>query len=438
MGSQFLINSTPHDLKYLQDIFDEYTFYVSQLVLNVFNGVSQNIGIPNPDKLASRPPNQLQKGFLSGMVNLGRKIHGYIGRKIGKSPYDLFTIRGMKLYKKDKPLTNAEWIQFEKQVVDYLNPYLSSLGEEMAVKGFLMAMASNEMEQQGKTIQQYGKRSYEQIENDFFAGAVPDSFLSAEDRYKMDSEYKQGMTLAYTQVGDYITNVSDAVRSSVRKQITAGHRLGKSPRELASDMYWAHEDKPELKDYTAEIIMRDWKRVSHTEFSMIHEKGKLAQTESQAKESIKSPEKAVYKLFSGSGVCDYCGEHQGTIVRQVPASFGNMGTDNLKDMGIDDPYTNTALWSGKNNRGRKRKNWWICTPAHVWCADSFSTINPEIQEYDKEVGRIKLKTDKKLERFIPQDFTDELETQKRIYRERQDILVKERSESLISKEKKKI
>lgn len=438
MDQGFLKTKTPHDLKYVQEIMNDFTFYISQLILNIFNGVTKNLGISNLDKIASKPPKKLQKGFLSGMKSIGKKIYGYVGRKIKKSPYDPFEVKGLNLYKKGKPLTNAEWVQFEKQVVDYLNPYLSGLGEEMAVKGFLLAMASNEMEQQGKTIQQYGKKSYEQVENQYFAGVVPDTFMSAEDRYKMDDEYKKNMSVAYNQVGEYISNISDKVSNSVREQILAGHRLDKNPGEIASDLYWAHVDKPELKEFTAEIVMRDWKRVAHTEFAMLHEKGKMAQSESQAQQSIKDPTKAVYKVFSGSGQCDFCDEHQGTIVRQVPANFGNKGTDSLKTLGIDDPYTDIAIWSGKSNYGRPQSQWWICAPAHPWCADSFSVINPEIQEYDKELGTVKLKTDKELERFIPTDFTEEIDSLRRKYREQQDILAKERADSLIREGKKKL
>lgn len=437
----FLGDTTSHDLKYIQDLQDEYTYYVSQLILNIYNGVAANLGIKNPDMLAARSPRELrlEKGFLSGMTGIGRKIRGYIGRKIKKSPYEAFEIKGLNLFRKDKPMTNADWLVFERQVINYMRPYLEGLGEEMAVKGMLLAMASNEMEQQGKGSIQYGKKSYEQIEKEMFGGYVPDTIIGAEERFNIEEEVSRATGIAYVKAADFLQDTSKEVQGAVKEQVIRAHRLGNSPTELASDLYWMKEDIPEIKEYTAEINMRDFRRVANTELAMIHERGKIAQYEVQARKSVDKEADPVYFTFQGGGVCDWCKPRQGDIARLIPMDLvGNERDDTLSSRGIKDPHTDICVWQGKNNIGYKKAEWRLATPAHPFCADTFSRIYPDIQKYDKATGRIKYIAGKEFVKFIPQDFMDELEGEKAKYRERQDILAKKRAESLLREGKQKI
>lgn len=424
------LQAPEHDLKYIQDLTGEFYYYVAQLIVRVYMGVCRNIGVANPDTLAAHPPTQLAKGYLGGLAQLGSRLKRIVGRRL--NPNADFVLRGMKLYKKDgKPLTVAEWRAFEKQVTDYLRPYLDSLAEEMAVKGILLSMASSEMEKQGKSVVQYGMRSYKQIENEYFHGYIPDSLRSMEDRYKMDANVKKETALAYTRAADYMTRIDDRLRSSVKRQIEYAHRHDLSASELASNLFWSKEDIPELGDYTAQVNLRDWRRVAHTELATIHERGKLAIYEDDAQNSLDNPEKAVYLVFNGTGRCEWCKDHQGTIVRLIPLeAVGDEMDDSLSSKGIEDPYTNTAVWPGKNNVGLKQSQWRICTPVHPWCGDTFSRIYPEFQEYDKDTGRIRYKLGKEVEKYVPTDIIDEIETEKAKYRQRQDILAKQRAESL--------
>ncbi len=436
---RFLEDTTPHDLKYIQDLSDEFTNYYAQLILNVFNGVALNLGVVNPDMLGVRSPRELrlEKGFLSGMSALGKRIHGYIGRKLKKTPFQPFKIKGLKLYRKDKPMTYQEWRDFESQVLEYIRPYVDGLGEEMAVKGVLLAMASSEMEKQGRAVKQYGKVSYEQLEKEMFNGYVPDSMVSAQERFDITREVDRAIQLGYTQAADHMTNIEDNLRTAVKEQVQAAHRIGKTPMELASDLYWMKDDKPELKKFTAEIVMRDWRRVAHTELAYVHERGKIAQYEDKARKSIDNPEEAIYLVFNGTGRCDWCEPRQGEIVRLIPLEVvGNERDDTLSSRGINDPHTNIAVWQGKNNVGFKKKEWRICTPVHPWCGDTLSRIYPDMQEFDTDIKRIKYKLGQEFEKHIPEDFVDELESERAKYRERQDILAKKRAESLLSEEKK--
>lgn len=424
---------TPHDLKYIAELSDEFTYYISQLMLHVYNGIIDNIGISSSSLLkAKKKSTKLTKSKIKG---LSKKIKGFIGRTL-PSIKSKFWPKKIKLYqekfKKYYVPDKATFDEFKNQVSDYMQPYLDGLSEEMAVKGVLLSMVSLQEENQGKTIKSYGsKRGYLDIEQDYFSGAIPDTIRSAQERYNLSDNIQQAINHSHSRTADYITEMKGQLLTSVREQITTAARQNKSPQKLASDLYWMKRDKPELKQYTAEMNMRNWRRVANTELAHIHETGKLAAMEDEAEKSIDGTAKPIYMHFNGSGRCDWCKSKLGTIVRLVPASLSGGNTDSLKSMGIDDPFTDIGIWPGKNNFNRKKSEWWICTPAHPNCPDSFSKIDPESQEYDRKQKRLKYKHGKEFEdKYIPKWFLDRLDTTQAILDQREDRMAKDRAKGI--------
>lgn len=422
--AHFLKDTTKHDLHYLQDLSDELTNYFAQIIISIYDGVTRNIG-QKPEPL----PSDLKKGIFSRFAKLGLKLRGIIGRSIKQKPNKPFVVKGLNLYKKGKPLTNAQWNSFNRQVLNHLRPQIDGVAEEMAVKGVLLSMASSEAERQQKNIEDYGKKSYKQVENEYFGGAIPDTIRSANQRFNMSPNIKKNIALNYNRVADYVTNVNDEIRTSIKQQVIAAHRTNKSASELASDLYWQKVDKPEMKQYTAEINSRNWLRVAHTELAMAHESGKLAQYEDQAERSIDNPDAAIYFAFTGAAICDWCNPRLGTIVRLIPVDKVAGNIDSLKALGIDDSMTDIAIWEGKVNVGRKKANWWICCPSHPYCSCSFTRIDPANQEWDKKTKRIKYKHGKEFEKYIPDWFVKEKETLQASIQKKQDLAAKKREEN---------
>jgi hypothetical protein len=393
------------DLKYLSDLSDEVTYYVSQLVLEICHGVSRNIGVQDPDRLASRPPKRLTKGFLDGMKEIAHKLKGMVGRDRSIHP---FQVRGLNLYRKGKPLTGDQWREFERQVLDYLRPHLEGLNEEMAVKGVLLAMAAREAEAQQKQVSEYGKHSLEQVEQDAFAGYIPDSIRSAEERLHINRDIQRAMVYGHDHAAQYVQRVNDEVREAIRQQVVNAHRLGKTPEQLASDLYWMKDEVPEMKKYTAQALLRNWKRVAVTELAYIHEAGKMAANEDKARQSMNAPELAIYYVFS-RGTCPWCRTHQGTLVRHIPLDqVGNEADDSLSSRGIEDPHTDIAIWQGKNNVGYRQAQWRVCTPAHPWNTATMVRIHPDAQEYDQKTHAIRYKRVKDFEQYIPEEFKQQM------------------------------
>lgn len=415
-----------HSLKYLQDLSEELTNYLARSIFSIYDGVTRNIG-QNPNLIIKG--SSLQKGFLSRFKKLGFKLRGIVGRSIKQKPDAPFIVRGLSLYKKGKPMTTRQWQKFNDQIVSYMRPYIDGLAEEMVVKATLLSMASNEAERQNKKMEEYGNRSYKQVENEYFGGAIPDTIRGAEQRFPLSKNVKQAIGLNYNRVADYITNVQDDLRTSIKQQVLTAHRQKKTAMELASDLYWQKVDVPEMKKYTAEITAKDWRRIAVTELAMVHEDEKLAQYEARAEASMFDSNYAAYFVFTGSGICDFCSKHQGKIVRLVPIDQVKGNSDSLKSMGINDSITDTAIWVSKNNVGRKKANWWLCTPSHPYCADSFVTIDPEKQGWDPKEKRVRYKGGDRFKQYLPEWFTKENDTLQAEIQKQEDLEAKKRVET---------
>lgn len=402
-------DNDPHHIRYVQDLADALNLEVANVILEVFNGVARSMGIEDPDKLAAKPPQQLAKGYLGGMREIAKKLKKYFNRKRASSP---LVLRGNVLYRDGKPLTVEQWRAIEDQIGNYMRKHLDSVAEEAAVKAILLGLASAEADQQAK----YGERTLEQIEKSHFNGYIPDSEQSATRRYKLSRDVKSAITAAKQRAAQMVQTKENGVKEAIRMQVVeavtrAEKEKPRRPRdqvarELASDLYWMREDKPELKRFTAEAMMRDWQRVALTETAMIHESGKLAATEHQAREAKEDPDKAVYFAFVGPARCDDCRRRLGTIAKQVPADEAG----DRKDDRIVDEYASITTWIGKSNFGRKKADWWTCTPLHPRCDCTWVRIYPDSQQYDPKTKSIRFTGGEQFRKFLPKRFVQELDS----------------------------
>lgn len=379
---------TPHTVRYLDDLEREYYRYMAALIVNVFDGVARSLGVPDPDALAEKPPWALAKGFLSGLKGMFRRLKGIFGRK-ADDPGRPFTIKGRPVYVKGKPMTVGEFRDFEKQVTDYMRPYLDNAAEEITVKAFMLAMASARAERQGQRPDEYGKRSYKEIEDTDFKGYVPDTIQSVKARYRIPATVEDSMIRNQLRTAQYVQRIDENVRNAIRAQVLRANEEGLTPKQLASNLYWMKKEDREMRRVfdnpsTAEQLVRDWHRVAVTEIAYLHEAGKMALFDAEAAEG--SP---VYFVFGGSGRCDWCASHQGAVVRLIPLSdVGADMDDSLSARGINDPHTDIAVWQGKSNFGFKKAAWRVTTPAHPYCRDTFIRFFPGKQRWNAEKGDV--------------------------------------------------
>lgn len=378
------------DEKYFEDLLEYFDAYVKVVINEIFVGIGVSLGLPEKEayKLAKTDPKKLEKAnFFS---NIFEKFKNIFKHKVPK-----FRIK-QNIFNNGKPLSEQQWAVINKSISDYWKKQTQPVVEDATVKAYVLGIKTAKMRrdgkpQTGKSLIEILKKEKEEKGEDFSS-----KFEEAYRSYDFKNSEKNAMNKAFSNIAMYVSETETDVREAIRKNITEGINEGKSPTEVASDLYWNVQKETGQK--TAESVRKNWSRIAATEMNNIFEAGILAPEEARAMESLKNPEKAVYFIRTG-GTCDWCVPRQGTLVRLVPSSIVPGDTDSLKAMGIDDPNTDIAIWIGKNNIGRKKADWWICCPAHPWNRASFSPIDLKTQEYDKKLGRVVDKVPESLRRY---------------------------------------
>jgi hypothetical protein len=375
-------------LRYLEDLSEELEAWGAILQASVIYGFLKSIGIDASKTSQLAKAEDAGESLFQFMKRAKKRLKGILGNRL--DPDRAFIVRGLPVYRRGKQMSVKDWERFEKEVTKYLHPYLDTLSSEVATKSVLLAFVTAENESKAKQAGEYRNKTFKQVQGSYYASDMPEDFEKANGDIKFSPSVKRGYAIAFANAAQHITAMDENIRKAVRAQIAAAVRDQKSPAQLASDIYWLKDDRPDLKDMNFEAMNRSWRRVAHTEIAFAHETAKAATYEAQAEESIDKPEKALYFVYTG-GTCEFCREHEGDIVRLVPTSaVRDVNNESLKSMGIDDQYTDIAWWPGKNNVGKKRADWDVCTPAHPHSKATMQRFFPADQVWNKDAHRPKL------------------------------------------------
>jgi len=378
------------DEKYLEDLIEYFSAYVSAVISEIFVGIGVNLGLSEKEayKLAKTDPNKLEKAnFFNNVFEKFKNIFKY---RIPK-----FRLK-KQVFNNGKPLSEAQWKIINESISKYWKENTQKITEDATVKGFILGRNTSKyrkakVDNTGKSLEKIIKQ--EEKENGKKFG---DRFEEAYKNYDFKNSEKNAMNRAFSNIAMYVSNTEDEVKQAIRKNITEGINDNKTATEIASDLYW--NVQKETGNETAESVRKNWHRIAATEMNSVFEAGILAPYEAEAMEGLKKG-KGVYFVRVG-GSCDWCLPRQGTLVRLVPLSIvADTGDESLKSMGIEDPYTDIAIWVGKNNIGRKKPDWMICCPAHPYNRASFSPIDLDTQEYDPKLKRVVDKVPESLRRY---------------------------------------
>lgn len=365
------------DEKYLEDLIEYFSAYVSAVISEIFVGIGVNLGLSEKEayKLAKTDPNKLEKAnFFNNVFEKFKNIFKY---RIPK-----FRLK-KQVFNNGKPLSEAQWKIINESISKYWKENTQKITEDATVKGFILGR--NTSKYRKAKVDNTGKSLSEIIKQE---RKIPDNFKTAYENYDFKNSEKNAMNRAFSNIAMYVSNTEDGVKQAIRKNITEGVNDNKTATEIASNLYW--NIQKETGNETAESVRKNWHRIAATEMNSVFEAGILSQTESESMESLKDPSKAVYYIRIG-GQCDWCKPRQGTIVRQIPESIADRSTESLREIGIEDPITDIYIYTGKNNVGRKKADYFLCCPAHPFNSATFQRFNPEIEKYNSKTGRVERK-----------------------------------------------
>lgn len=385
-----------HDVKYIRELIEYYSGYMSEVINEIYIGVSVSLGLGEKEayQLANRKPGQLEKGFFGDLWNRFKSVFSY------KAP----KFRPKKgLFGTGEPMTAKQWDVFNRSLDEYWQKAANDITGDVTTKSFLLGRQTTQFRDKKKP---YKNKSLYQVVKDQYNGNMPKRIDEAYRKYDFKNSEKKIYNKSLSDVSMYVTQANNDIKNAIRQQVTAGIAEGKSSVEIASDMYWnIQKDEQMMNKYSAETLKRNWNRVAATEMAYVYEAGILAPHEGEAMESLKDPGKAKYFVRIG-GTCKWCQGKQGTVVRLVPSEIvEDHKEESLKSMGIDDPNTDIAIWPGKSNVGLKQDKWNICCPAHPYNVATFAPINLKDEFYNPKTKSVEKRQEK--QKFVPQakDYT---------------------------------
>jgi len=377
-----------YDVKYMRELLEYTNAYFYSLINEIYTGVAINLGMSSSDayKLAKNNPNDLKKAkFFS---NIFEKFKGIFKHKVPKFRYD------KQIYGKGEPMSPEQWDKFNNYIDDYWKKNANVVAEDISIKSYMLGKETAKFEEKKKP---YKNKSLLQITEDQFDGKMPDDIVTAYKNYDFTNAEKNIVNKSYSDVAMYVTQTDNNIQEAIRNQISLGMDNNLSPQEVGSNLYWEIEKNPANK-YTAESLRKDWNRIAQTEMAVLANEGYLAEYESESMESMKEPEKAVYMVRVG-GTCEYCRRLEGSIVRLIPREIADTSTESLKDIGIKDVNTDTYIYSGKTNVGRKRDDLQNAVPGHPYNVAQFQKINLEDEWFNPKSKQIEKR--QKKDELIP-------------------------------------
>jgi len=380
------------DVKYIKELDEYFTAYMSALINEIFVGVGINLGLSEKKaySLAKNDPEKLEKAkFFSSIFD---KFKGIFNYKVPKFRYK------KKIYGDGKPMTPVQWDTFNNSIDSFWKDRANAVAEDLAVKSHELGKQTTEYR---KTKKPYKNKSLQQVDFEQYDGKMPSTFSDAYKKYDFGNKEKQNLNKEFSSVAMYVTKTNDDIKEAIRQNIQIGMDENKSPQSIASDLYWNIEKNENLNNkYTAESLRRNWSRVASTELATIYNNATLQEFEDDAMKSLKASSKSVYFVRTG-GNCKWCLSVRGTIVRLVPNEIvTDTKNESLRSMGIKDPHTDIAIWIGKNNVGLKEKDWMISVPGHPNNVATFSPIDLGKEEYNPKTDDVEKKQEK--DKYIPQ------------------------------------
>ena len=381
-----------HDVKSFRELLEYWDAYMYALINEIYVGVGISLGLSEKkayDLAKNRPGDMKKAGFFKSIFEKFKSLFSY---KVPK-------FRPKKgQFGDGTPMTEKQWDVFNKSIDDYWKQYAHKVTEDIAVKGFMLGRETIDFRKKKKP---YKNKSLYQVVEDQYSGDMPSTIQQAYKEYDFKNSEKNVLNKSFSNVAMYVNEQNNEIKEAIRKQVQAGINDNKSPTEIASDLYWnVQKDEELVNKYSAESLRRNWHRIAQTELASVYEAGILAPLEAEAMESLEDPEKAVYFVRTG-GTCEFCVPLQGSVVRLLPSSvIGDTGTEKLSDIGIKDKNTNVFIYPGKNNVGRKRKDWQNCCPGHPYNIATFQQIDLKTEFYNPKTGDVEKRQVK--QKFVPQ------------------------------------
>lgn len=293
----------------------------------------------------------IQDGLFKILSNISRQWLGLTMRKaVGDS--DPYKLAG-KIFinpKTGKELTNKEWKAIQKNLTKVFGHLYGKTAEALTKQALAMGKILQEMKPDIRYL-----TGTNNINMDLFTDVTkaPDIFRS---------------TLAWSNIhtGELIQEMTVKSRRKVVDRILTGYQNGESSRDLQESLF---------EEFST--MNKDWRRIVETEIATNFNNGYLK----AEIHNHKGTDPIFMMGISGAGACSFCADNVDgkmfVLLESPPPSGETVEVDG---------ETYTAIWPGKNNFGRKRKEWWVSSGTqHPHCFCTFTVVNSDVMAYEKKL-----------------------------------------------------
>lgn len=271
-------------------------------------------------------------------------------------------IRGKLMFNPEtgKPLARKDWNNLIEAIEKFLNRKLKGAEEKIvldsAVLGRIMSRMLKYNTDEVVRRLKLEDAKYKKYTFDYLS----ESLKTYREKFNPpDSELFQ-LQLAEDSLATHITAISQDTMKGIREVFLQGIKQKKGKGKIAQDLFDKFGDKN-----------KDWERI--IEFEM---NDNFNNSFVQEEIATSKPGDKIYMRRMEMGdafVCSFCSKIKGILVLVV--------NEPLEDENINDKYAKIAIWEGKSNIGRGRKEWWIAVGAqHPYCRGSWTREHPEKEE----------------------------------------------------------
>ncbi len=250
-----------------------------------------------------------------------------------------------------KPLTVAQWGLLQKDLTKIFSWLYGQTKEAITKQAIAMGRLLQRMDPDKRL-------------------SVKKKDLKIEPAIKMVTQeelYSNVIDWAQIHTGELIVDLTDRSRRSIVNTIMQSYQDKLSPGELQAELFDNFAD-----------MNRDWRRIAETEIATNFNNGYLT-----AELTTREEEEPIFMIgLAGAGACEFCKTNVDNqivvLLNSAPAGGGEKVTIDGKEY--------VAIWPGKSNYGRNRKNWWVAAGSqHPHCRCGWTRYALEFAQYETKL-----------------------------------------------------
>lgn len=286
-----------------------------------------------------------------GLLRLYHAIEStWINVEKAKKPSEAYVLNGRIFInpKTGKPLTNAAWATIKKDIMTTFNHFYAK--EEERIVRYAMAL--------GKVLKGLPLNRALTYGHNTLKAQVNDAMAKLNSPYWVNT-----VTFAQQEAGNMIVGLQQKQYNQIHSVIQNAIKQRNTSGELTSELY-----------DTFGNWNRDWRRIAETEIGNSQNNGQLI-TELERREP--DEDYIFMQGISSAEACPWCLNRidgEVFVLLDAPPSRGETVTVDKKSY--------PAIWPGKSNYGRSRKNWWVAAGTqHPHCRCTWVRYEPELEDW---------------------------------------------------------